>query len=159
MPAGVARARRQARRKLAAWLRREVIRAVAKAAEVTQKALKTLVRFVVSQGEDGIRIWIGTNPIKAHHLGTVRWTRRMRGARVGRRLFPGSWSWGVGSRTQSAVMERTGDTRLPIAPVTVEVHDKIMAAIDALLPDVAQRFEYEMERALRDQLFRENRTA
>jgi hypothetical protein len=41
----------------------------------------------------------------------------MRGARVGRRLFPGSWSWKEG-KTAGLVMQRKGGaTRLPIEQV------------------------------------------
>lgn len=142
MPAQVEKARKRALRKLSTWAKRQVLRAVSSAAGVTQKRLGVLLRYhVTSQGDGGISIWIGTNPIKAHYLGTARWTRRMKGARVGRRLFEHAWSWGGESKTWDAVMRRTGAERLPIETVTVEINDVVAARVESLLPEISKRFE------------------
>jgi hypothetical protein len=160
-PRGVETARKRAMRKLGTWLQRQVLREVAREAQVTQKVLKTLVRFRLTREEIGLRIWIGTNPIKAHHLGNVRWTRRMQGARVGRRLFPGSWSWSQG-RTAGLVMERTGrrgrnnNPRLERIDVVREsIHERARRAVDRLRPDINERLQTLMMQELRYQLLRE----
>lgn len=141
MPEGVERARRRAIKKLSTWLRRQVLREAATAAGTTQKILKVLLRYRATLRDDSISIWIGTNRLKAHHLGTVRWTRRMQGARVGRRLFESSWSWPDSRRMAGLVVERTGDARLPVDVVTVPIHDAILQRLQALQPEVDARFE------------------
>lgn len=143
MPQQVEKAQRRAMRKLMTWLKRAVLRAAAKAAGTTQKVMRKNLRYdpVLSKDRKGISIWVGTNPLKAHRLGVVRWTRRMKGARAGRRLFEGAWSWGPGSKTGRAIMERLGDERLPIEVVTVEIHDAVDRAIRQLLPEINSRFE------------------
>lgn len=160
MPKKVDVARRRALRKLKTWVERQVLKAVAEAIGTTQKAIKALSRVRTTAGDDGwLDIWIGTNPIEVHHLGTVTWKRRMPGARVGRRSYPGSWSWGKGSRTGTAVMQRTGSARLPIQVVTAEVHDIVSRRIEQLTADIAQRFETLMLQELRYALEVEGRQA
>lgn len=141
-PAAIERARTRALRKLATWVQRQVLKAAAEAAGTTQKVIKVLLRFRVTRHGDGaIRIWLGTNPLSAHHLGTVRWTRRMQGARAGRRLFPGSWSWSAPAKTAGLIMERAGPPRLPIRKVTVAIHDTVSNRLQSLIPAIADRFE------------------
>lgn len=141
LPQAMERARKRALRKLMTWLQRQVLREAAAAADVTQRSLRAALRYRASLVDDGIDIWIGTNPIAAHHLGTVRWTRRMKGARVGRRSFAGTWSWGPGSRTGSAVMRRTGQERMPIERVDVEIHDAIERRVLGMGQEISERFE------------------
>lgn len=142
MPEQVEKARKRALRKLLTWVRRQVLRAVASAAGMTQKAFKAVLRYNLETQDDGsIKIWIGTNPVQAHYLGTVRWTRRMKGARVGRRLFEHAWSWGPGSKTKTLVMRRRGEGRLPIDPVTIEIHEAVSRRVEEMLPAISERFE------------------
>jgi hypothetical protein len=142
MPEGVERARKRALRKLMTWLQRQVLRAASQASEIPQKTLKVLLRYSAKHTEDGgIRIWVGADPIKVHHLGTVRWTPAMKGARAGKRSFPGTWSWGAGSRTGPAIMRRTGDARLPIEPVTREVYQPIYTRLEGMQPEISARYE------------------
>lgn len=141
-PMGIERARRRALSKLATWAKRQVLREASAASGASQKKLQALVRYRTTQRGDGaLSIWIGTDPIAAHHLGTVRWNRRMVGARVGKRSYPGTWSWGEGSRTGPAVMRRTGDGRLPIEVERVPIHDAVRARVDALVPTISDRLE------------------
>lgn len=141
MPAGVERARKRAGSKLITWARRQVLRAASQSSGATQKRLQELVRFrATRQDGGGIEIWIGTNPLKAHHLGAVRWTPRMKGARAGKRSFPGTWSWGQGSRTGTAIMRRLGEARLPIEAVTVPIHEQVLARITAMQPEIGDRY-------------------
>lgn len=148
MPAGVERARKRALRKLSTWVRRQILREAAKAVGTSQKVLTTSLRFRVTQTADELSIWIGTNPIKAHHLGTVRWTRRMQGARVSKRLFPGTWSWPDSRRMAGLVVERTGqfgrnqNPRLEkVDVVTVPIHDQILGRLQAIQPEIDARFQ------------------
>ena len=143
LPRRIDRATRRALRKLMTWIKRQVLKEAAAASGTTQKALKAALRYrATTTDAGGIDIWIGTNPIKAHYLGRVRWTPRMKGARVGRRLFPGSWSWGPGSKTGPAVMERLPSARrLPIYPVEVEIHDQIAARIRGMEPEINARYK------------------
>lgn len=162
LPDGIARARRRALRKLMTWLSRHVLRTVSGATAITQRTLKTLMRVQDSLTEDGITIWIGTNPIPAHRLGTIRWTRRMQGARAGRRLFPGTWSWPAARRTAGLVMERTGRFGRRNNPaleridrVDVPIDTQVRRAIDGLMPEIEQRYQTLMLQELRYQLLRE----
>jgi hypothetical protein len=169
-PEGIARAQRRAAKKLETYARRQVLRAASQASGATQKVLLALIRFRASRvGDMGLSIWVGTNPIKLHHLGTVSWTQRKKnertgkwkmtkGARVGRKVYPGTWSWGRG-KTGPAVMERTGDTRLPIDVVRVDIHDAIRTKIDAIIPEIAARYETLLAQELRYALELETRAA
>jgi len=159
VPARVERARVRALRKLQAWVQRQVLRAAAEAAEVPQKTLKALVRYRTTRTEEGIDIWIGTNPIKAHHLGRVVWTRRMAGARAGRRLFPGTFAWADPRRDPNdpVIYYRTTSARLPIAVETVSIHRAVVDRVDALTDDIAERLERLMVQELNFALRLENR--
>lgn len=159
LPAGVERAKKRALRKLATWVQRAVLREAATAAGTTQKVIKALNRYSVRPTQTGIVIWVGTNPIKAHHLGKVTWTPRMSGARVGRRAFPGGWSWDKG-KTQGLVMRRTGsfgrngNPRLErIDVVRVPIDDPVRTRLEQMEPDIAARlmtlFRQELNYALR----------
>lgn len=140
LPEAVDRAKTRALRRLATWIKRRILQAVSAASGIAQKWFSQSMRYRVTLSRDGLTAWVGTNPVKAHRLGVVRWTRRMSGARVGKRLFPGSWSWGRG-KTQSAVMRRTGASRLPIAVETVEIHPAILARLEQLQDEARERFE------------------
>jgi hypothetical protein len=81
LPAAADRALARALRKLATWLRRQTLRAAAVAADVRQKFLVQAMRFHVTLAREGgrlagVQVWVGTNPVGVHRLGTVRWTRR-----------------------------------------------------------------------------------
>ena len=148
LPEKISRAERRALRELSKWAQRQVLRAAAQEIGVSQKALKAAARFKSRLDTHGISIWIGTNPLKAHLLGTVRWTRRMLGAKAGRRQFPGAWSWGEGSKTGKAIMRRTGKFgfggkwyREQIAIVTVPVHEAMARRLDGMGPEIAERFD------------------
>ena len=157
-PAAVKRAETRALRKLGTWLKRQVLRTVSKSVGTTQKALTTALRYQArAEGGDYV-IWIGTNPIKAQYLGKVTWKRSMPGAKVGRRLFPGTWSWNRG-KTGAAVMQRHSDNPADISEVRVEIHDTIDAAVQALVPLVSERFERLMLQELNYALRLEGRAA
>lgn len=151
LPRRIATAKKRAMRKLMTWLRRQVLREAAKSVGVTQKALRAALRYRATRTQDSISIWIGTNPLKAHQLGTVRWTRRMRGARVGRRLFAGTFAWSNPAKTsgQAVVFRRVDAPRLPIEPETVAIHDTISRRITGMQGEIAERFSRLMAQELR----------
>lgn len=140
MPEAVDRAKKRALRKVGTWLKRQVLRAASSASAIPQKWFSQAMRYRVTASPEGLRVWIGTDPVKTHRLGRVRWTPRMAGARVGKRSFPGSWSWGRG-KTGPAVMSRLGGSRLPIDVEKVEIHPAILARLESLQTEAAERFE------------------
>jgi hypothetical protein len=145
LPQASERAMSRALRKLSTWLKRQALRAASQAAEIPQKFFERALRYHVAIEKDGatpvgLSVWIGTNPVKAHRLGVVRWTRRMQGARVGKRSYPGSWSWGRG-KTGPAVMFRHGDKRLPLGVETEEPHDPVLARLRGLQDEAGRRFD------------------
>lgn len=142
LPRATERAQARALRKLATWLKRQALRAAGRAAGIPQKFFQQAMRYYVDLTDTGLSVWIGTNPIPQHRLGTVTWNRGMRGAKVGRRSFPRSWSWGPGSKTGSAIMRRIGAARLPIARVPDEQpHPAVLAALSRLQADASARFD------------------
>lgn len=140
MPIAVDRAKQRALRKLSVWIKRRVLQAASAAASIPQKFFERAMRYRVTQSPDGLKVWIGTNPVKAHRLGAVRWSKRMAGARVGKRSFPGTWSWGRG-KTGPAVMSRLGGSRLPIDVEEVEIHPAILARLESIQAEAAERYE------------------
>ena len=165
MPDGIARAQRRALRKLSKWMQSQILKEVAAATGATQKTLKALVRYKTTLREDSLMIWIGTNPLKAHWLGKVKWTRRMAGARAGRRGYPGTWSWSSGP-TQGLIMQRTGafgrngNPRLErIDVVTVPVNDPVLTRLQALQPSIDTRYQTLLAQELNYALTVERRRA
>lgn len=140
LPAKTELAQRRALKKLATWLKRQVLRAASQAAGIPQKWFESAMRYYVTVTPDGLSVWTGTDPVKAHRLGKVRWTKRMAGARAGRRPYPGTWSWGRG-KTGPAIMQRLGSRRLPIATVIEPIHDPILARLQGLQAEATARFE------------------
>lgn len=145
MPDASRRAMLRALRKLSTWSRRRVLQAASQATGIPQRWFVRSMRFQATvRREHGtpvaVQLWIGTRPIKVHRLGAVRWTRRMQGARVGRRSYPGSWSWGRG-KTGPAVMERSGEARLPINVIKDDIHWPVLARLQSIEPELQARFE------------------
>lgn len=168
MPENVDRARYRAQKRLSQWVSREILRASARAIDTTQKALKSANRVHSRLIRDnfGISIWIGTNPLDAHKLGAVRWTRKMPGARVRQRSFPGAWSWKEGQArvTAGLVMHRTGEfgrnnnpklERIDVE--TVEIDPEVRAAAEQLLPEIERRYEELLRTELQREIAREVR--
>jgi hypothetical protein len=150
-PAKLARARSRAARKLKTVVQRRILQALAADTGIPQARFKAMQRLHVRElGEraaDGLSFWIGTNAIPAHRLGNVRWTRRMQGARVGRRSFPGTWSHPAPAKTAPAVMQRigrfgrNGNPRLEmIDRVDVEIRTAAEAAITRMTPEIQERY-------------------
>jgi hypothetical protein len=142
LPQATERAQARALRKLSTWLGRQVLKAASQASGIPQKFFQKALRHHVRlMGKaDGVTVWIGTNPIPVHRLGSVRWNPRMTGARVGRKSYPHAWSWGRG-KTRNAVMRRTGDSRLPIERVEEKPHAAVLKRLQALQAEALARFD------------------
>jgi hypothetical protein len=169
MPEAAARAMGRANRKLETWLKRVAVRAASRAVGFPQRYWMQALRFyiepvVVNGLPVAVSVWIGTNPVPVHRLGDVRWTRRMKGARVGRELYPGMWSWGEGSKTGIAVMQRinkkmkpnwgkkgqrTGVNRQAIDRVEEYPHEAVENAIASVAQEGGKRYERLLARELR----------
>jgi hypothetical protein len=158
-PTNLKRAQSRAMKRLLTWVQREILRELSAVTGATQKTLKALVRYRASPvpGRDAIEVWIGTNPIKVHHLGKVVWKRKMSGARVGRRHYPGAWSWPRPIRTAPAVMHRLSARRGDIAPVTEPIHDAVRARIEQIQPQIGAQLQRYMTTALKEQVYQESR--
>jgi hypothetical protein len=140
MPADIARAKKRALKKLSTWLNRQALKEASEASGVPQKNLQSLLRYRTSVGDNHLNIWIGTIPIKAHHLGVVRWSPQMPGAQVGTRSFPHSFAWQNARRGAGVVFERVGTNRLPLKAVTVDIHEPIITRLRGLMPEINDRY-------------------
>lgn len=160
-PKQIQAARRRAFGKLATWVRRQVARAVSQEANIPQKVFLASKRTATHIAADGgeLVVWVGTRDLPAHRIGTVRWTRRMTGARAGRRLFPGTWSWGPGSKTGSAIFRRLGPERTPIARETIPIHAAAQRGLDNALPEISARFLRLLRAELRYELLKQQAAA
>ncbi|WP_296810719.1 hypothetical protein [Thiocapsa sp.] len=157
-PRKLKRAQDRVYRKLNTFVTREILRACSKATGIPQNRFATMARVFNSVYTDeafwsGLKFWVGTQPIPVHRLGTVVWTHRrlgnnsrMKGARVGRTTYPGTWQWPQG-KTGAAVMQRSGqfgrngNSRLEkIERVDIPIHDPVSAALDAAGPEIINRF-------------------
>ena len=163
IPKATDTARRSALAKLKNFVQSQVAKVVSAELKIPQKTIKALGRVhgvLKSQGEE-MSIWIGTKDIPVRYLGTIKWTREMPGAKVGKTTFPGSWSWSHG-KTAGRVKRRTshyldasyiatgpkgsGQMRkrwgagYAITEVTVQIHDTVSQRIADLLPAVSKRY-------------------
>lgn len=141
----VDRAARRAAKKTARWLRARIARAVAGELGGSVRRLQQM-RIVASQdrqtGES--RIWIGTRDVPVHRMGRVKWTRRMRGARVGRKQYPGTFApWEGGP-----VFRRTGAARLPIERMETAIHKIAEENVRRLEARARRRFAQLLEQEL-----------
>jgi hypothetical protein len=155
IPQAAEKARRRALTKLKTFVEGQVAKAVSAELSIPQKAVRALGRVrETSQGDGSMSIWIGTNDLPVHRLGTVTWSRKQTGARVSRQLYPGTWSWGKGSKTGSAVKRRVGASRLPIEMEGKPMHDTVSQRVATILPAVSERYgrlmRQEMRFALRE---------
>jgi len=166
MPEAAARAMARTNRLMEPWLARQAARAASKATGTAQHGWRdywtSKPRFHVepvmaNNLPVAVSIWLGTNPVPVHRLGNVKWTaprrgrrgRRSAGARVGRKVYPGSWSWGAGSKTGTAVMRRTSPERKPIERVEEEAHDAVMTALAAVADQGGRMYERKLAQQLR----------
>jgi hypothetical protein len=152
MPEAAARAMFRANRKLETWLKRVCVRAASQAAGFPQKywlqALRFYIQPIMANGIPvAVSVWIGTNPVPVHRLGTVQWTRRMKGARVNRKQYAGSWRR-LDSKTSRAVMRRTSPERLPIERIEEPPHDPVQSALSAVAEQGGRRYERLLAREL-----------
>jgi len=151
-PDAIKKARIQVMKRMGTWMKRLVLRTMAKSIGITQTRILKSLRFSMQTHTDGgWDVWMGTNPVLAHYFGAIKWNRSMPGAKSGHRLFPGSWSWGYG-RTHKLIMVQNPSAPSGIAPLYVPIHDDVSRAIDALIPAFAHQFETQMLKELNKQI-------
>jgi hypothetical protein len=157
-PRKLKRAQDRVYRKLNTFVTREILRACSAATNIPQKRFAEMARVFHSAYTDeafwsGLKFWVGTQPIPVHRLGTVTWTHRrlgnnsrMKGAKVGRTTYPGTWQWPQG-KTGAAVMRRNGrfgrngNSRLEmIERVDIPIHETVSYALDDAGPAIMERF-------------------
>lgn len=152
------RAANRAVRKAARWLRTQLARAVAQDAGIPVTRFRQMRVSLRYDREDwSANLWLGLNPIPAHRTGKVKWTRRMRGARAGRRQFRGSFAWGP-NPDKPVIFRRQGQARTPIEKVTVPVDEAAEEHARRLERRALQRFQtvlrqelnYEMAKRFRE---------
>lgn len=149
---GVERAVNRALRKTGRWLRTQLARAVAQDARIPVSRFRRMrVSLRFRNADWQASLWLGTNPLAAHKLGKVRWTRRMRGARVGRRQFPGAFAWGP-NPDRPRVFKRRSSSRLPIKVVTVSIDEAAQENARRLERRAMQRFRTVLRQELRYEL-------
>lgn len=149
--APVNRAVNRAIRKTGQWLRRQVTRLAAIELKVSQRTFdKARVRFWLDRKNLEGTLWVGTNPFPAHRLGTVRWNRRMKGARAGRRSFPGTFA----PRQDGPVFRRTGKARLPIEVVSLDIDEQLQEQFKRLEARGLRRYRAILEQELTYELHR-----
>jgi len=128
------RAANRAIRKTGRWLRTQVARAVAKDAGIpVTRFRKMRVSLRYDRQQWSASLWVGTNPFPAWRAGKVKWTRRMRGARAGRKQFPGSFSWKPYGGKAPIFRRKTAASDSDVEVVTVE--------LDAAAEEHARRIE------------------
>jgi hypothetical protein len=137
------------------WVLRRALRAASQGSGIPAKYYTRAFRAYSDMTDTGIAIWIGTNEIPVHRLGNVEvtdiktrkkqrianviWKRSMKGAQIGKRKYPGAWSWGRG-KTGPAVMRRSASDRLPIERVEEKPHEAVLAAMHKAQDDIGSMF-------------------
>lgn len=150
----VAAAVRRTLRKTTQWLQRQVTRIAATEIGVTQNKFKK-ARVSVSIGKGSTwtaSIWVGTDPWPAHRLGKVKWTRKMAGARAGRRTFPGTFA----HRDGGHIFKRSGAARLPIEKEALEIDNAMrqnirrleVGALSRYRDTLASELNYEFQKSI-----------
>jgi len=139
-PAKLQKAYKRAIRKMVRWLQRQVLQAASQATTIGQKWWRDNLRVYVHFGKATGGVWIGLNPIRVSRLGRVHWTRRMAGARVGRRSYPGTFA--AKTRTgHLGVWQRRSASRLPIDEQYEAVYPPILARMERIEDEAQVRFE------------------
>jgi hypothetical protein len=167
-PKQYARAEKRAMRAMKRWMTRRILQVLSKALKVSQKVAKTAVKpSVTLRGDNSVLVYVSLRPIAVHKLGTVRWTPYLgpgsrpkrrpkapgkgKGARVGKDLYPGSWAW----KPKGPVWERDASDKPRV--VTKEVDDLITRGVDEIMPEIGERVQFEMRRALQAERYLEAR--
>lgn len=181
IPSDIRRAKAAASRGLVKYVEREIARALSAATGAPQKTFKATKgqsgaraksRVFWDIGKTGtLQIWVGTDPLPLHYIGKVTWRRYIGkgsrpknrpkaagkglGARVGRYgVVPGSFGFMSGNTMLAAARQGSEpDARVDV--LKESIHAEAESALQRILPSIEQRWEFEVERALRAQLARE----
>lgn len=157
---GVSKAQKRALRKAAQWTGRQSARQLARAHRVPLRAINGRrpgragrMRWTIQ--EEAANVWVGTAPVKASRLGSMR--QQKRGARAGQHTFPGGFlatmrsghtgvfrraapgevtSYQKQSRGWTKGRPRTSPRNLPLIEEAVDLDDadSVRAAIGGQIP-------------------------
>ena len=138
---------RRALKKTGQWVKTYVAKGVSREVKIPQKVLRARLYFFLRSMMEG-KVWLGTNPIEAHRIGTPRQTRR--GVTVGRLQFDGAWIYRSrhSSSKEGKVYRRVGAARAPFEMVRYEWD----AVGERVFREVAGRAEARMMQILEQEL-------
>ncbi|RRQ20695.1 phage tail protein [Thiohalobacter thiocyanaticus] len=160
----VRRAQKRAATKAARYARRQLARVAASAIGVPQSTFIThRIRIRITEKELWeATVWVGEDPFPAHRLGTVRWNRRMTGARAGRRTFPGSFAHRapegpifIRTGESPRIMTRGshgGEVREPIDRLDIPFQEVVRANVPRISRETQRRYQRIMAQELNFEL-------
>lgn len=79
---------RRTLKKSSRWIATQTAKAISQQTKIPQKLIKKRLYFFPKSASSG-KVWLGLNPLPAHHLGQPKQTRT--GVSVGRYHFAGAW--------------------------------------------------------------------
>jgi len=148
---GLRRAIQRASKKLGRYLQTHIARAAAQVLNMRVSKFKQYrikLRFNRQTGQQ--EVWIGTNPIAAHHLKNPRWKRTWVGAKAGGRTFKGAFmaysKTTDGDHNGMKVFRRmdgqyTSSGKVKLKVETVAVHDDVKEVIHRLEKRANARYQ------------------
>jgi len=152
----IKKAARRAISKTTRWVRRRLAQLAASELGLSQSALaKARIRIYKRKSVMESGVWAGANDLAAHRFGSVRWTKRMAGARAGRRMFEGSFAVKSGPMA-GKIYRRKGRDRFPLAVEKAEISPDMFSAMRQIERQgqarykkvLLQELNYEWQKAL-----------
>ena len=138
---GVQRALERTVRKTGKWVGHQVAKQAAQSAGLALRRFKQMrVNVRINREDAQIAVWIGANPWPVNRQGRVEWTRKMRGARAGRKTYRGTFAY-RGTNPKNPIVLMRQEAAQPSG--TVQVHK------GAELAKVAKPIAPEVEEAVR----------
>ena len=161
-PDKVDKAVRRAIKKLSRYVERQVLREISRHHPLSQRQLKKLRRLRIrvfnpnsAVNDYALSVYIGTNPVTAHHYGNP--SPQAKGVKTGRKFWQGAFVVSANNSDKQLVFKRTkhwehkyvrsrrsGRWMWMGLPIKLQknnsFHDDVESALNALLPDVQQRF-------------------
>uniref|UniRef100_Q31HU3 Prophage minor tail protein Z homolog n=1 Tax=Hydrogenovibrio crunogenus (strain DSM 25203 / XCL-2) TaxID=317025 RepID=Q31HU3_HYDCU len=147
---GLQKAINRASKKMARWLQTHIARQAVRLIGMKISSFKKYRIKLNMRDSSGInKVWIGTNPIAAHHLQNPRWKRQWAGARAGGQTFDGAFiadSKSGGSRNGMKVFRRlpgqyNSAGKEKLEKVSIAINDDVKEAIYRLQNRANARFK------------------
>lgn len=149
-------AKKVALKRTARWAAALIKKKLAKANNMSTRALKGRVAVRIVNKYNYGYIWFGLNPVEAGRMGGARQSRQ--GVTVAGRFFEGAFKKAVFSSEQK-VWRRTfrgkgsskrgkGDGRFPVEKMVVDIEDESRRVIESMRPDVEKEFAKQLRKEL-----------